>query len=122
MNWKKAIGFGVLIWVLMFAIVSAFIAFNVYQGVLMGIVTAIIAGVIAFILAGYVKPSSLGIALAYGFIWVVVGVILDGVITMQFNPEIFGSWSLWLGYFLVLLAPALRVKKSPGVSYSSQNN
>lgn len=120
MNWKKAIGFGVLLWILMFVIVSAFIAFNIYQLKWMQIVTAIIAGVIAFLLAGSAKPNKVIIALGFGFCWVVIGVILDAVITMRFNAEIFNSWSLWLGYALILLVPLLRVKKGE-VSKAAQS-
>ena len=113
MNWKKAIGFGVLLWVLMFVIVSIFIAFGIYDFLWMMIVTAVIAGLISFILAGFVKPRNVGLALGYGLAWVVVGVILDLIVTMRFNPTIFASWTLWLGYVLILLAPLLRVKKVP---------
>lgn len=111
MNWKKAIGFGVFIWVLMFVIVSIFIAFDIYKFSWLQGITAIIAGVIAFILAGMVKPAKIVLALAYGLIWVVIGLILDAAVTMRFNAEIFSSWSLWLGYLLVLLAPILKVEK-----------
>ena len=110
MNWKKAIGFGILIWLIMFALVSATLGW--YDMLWFKIVLAIIAGIISLILAGYVKPSSMGKALAYGLVWVIIGVILDLIITMRFNGGIFSEWTLWLGYVLVLLAPALRVKKS----------
>jgi len=116
MNWKKAIGFGVLLWVLMFVIVSAFIGFKVPESMWLNIGYAIISGVISFVLAGYAKPKSLGMALGYGVSWVVVGVILDAIVTMRFNPEIFMAWELWLGYGLVLLAPLLRVKKAPAMT------
>jgi hypothetical protein len=116
MNWKKAIGFGVLLWVLMFVIVSIFIGFKVQESLWLEIGFAIISGVISFILAGYVKPKSYGLALAYGVSWFVIAVILDAIVTMRFNPAIFTSWSLWLGYLLVLLAPLLTVKKVSGVS------
>ncbi len=115
MNWKKAIGFGALLWVLMFVIVSAFIGFKIYDYVWMEVVTAAIAGVISYILAGYVKPKSFGTALCYGASWLVVGVILDAIVTMRFNPAIFTAWTLWLGYGLVVLAPLLRVKKAPAM-------
>ncbi len=60
MNWKKAIGFGALLWVLMFVIVCIFIGFKIYDYIWMEIATAVISGVISFILAGYVKPRSYG--------------------------------------------------------------
>lgn len=111
MNLKKAIGFGILIWVLMFVIVSIFIAFKIENFVLVQIITAIIAGIISLILAGKARPGKIGLALGYGLIWVVIGVILDAIVTKRFNGAIFSSWSLWLGYALVLLAPTLKVKK-----------
>lgn len=112
MNWKKAIGFGALLWVLMFVIISAFIGFKVPESVWLSVGFAIISGVISFVLAGYVKPKSYGMALSYGVSWLVVGVILDAIVTMRFNPAIFTAWTLWLGYGLAVLAPLLRVKKS----------
>jgi len=116
MNWKKALGFGALLWVLMFVIVSALIGFKIQEFIWVEIGISIISGVISFILAGYVKPKSFGMALGYGASWLVVGVILDAIVTMRFNPAIFTSWMLWLGYGLVVLAPLLRVKKEPTMS------
>lgn len=112
MNWKKTIGFGALIWALMFVVVSVFVGFNIYQLVYVEIATVIIAGIIALILAANVKPKSAGSALGYGLVWVVVGVILDAAVSMRFNAAIFSSWSVWLGYLLILLAPLLKVKKT----------
>lgn len=109
------LGFGALLWVLMFVIVSAFIGFKVPESMWLNIGYAVISGVISFILAGYAKPKSLGMALGYGASWVVVGVILDAIVTMRFNSEIFMAWELWLGYGLVLLAPLLRIKKAPAM-------
>jgi len=48
--------------------------------------------------------------LGYGFVWVVVGLILDYFVTMRFNTEIFQLWSLWAGYGLIFIAPFLRIK------------
>lgn len=111
MDFKKAIGFGVLIWILMFVVVSIFIGFNIYDKAIVKILTAIIGGIIVFIIAGKVKLETKNIALSYGIMWVLTGIILDAIITMRFNSKIFSDWSLWLGYVLVLLVPLLRVKK-----------
>ena len=112
MNWKRAITLGILLWILMFVIVSVFIGFKIYDFTITQVITIIISGIIAFVLAGRVRPKSAGTALGYGFCWVLVGVILDAVVTMRFNPAIFSMWPLWLGYALVFLVPLLRVKKS----------
>ncbi len=116
MNWKKMLGFGALLWVLMFVIVSIAIGFKIPESLWLNISFAVISGVISFVLAGYAKPKNLGMALGYGASWVVVGVILDGIVTMRFNSEIFMAWELWLGYGLVLLAPLLRVKKATAMT------
>lgn len=110
MNWKKAIGFGALLWLIMFAFVSAFLSF--YALLWMKIVTAVVAGVVSFVLAGYAKPASAGQALGYGLCWVIVGVILDFLVTMRFNATFYTDLYLWLGYLLAFLAPLLRIKKA----------
>ncbi len=111
MNWKKAIGFGVLLWIIMFVVVSVLVGFDVYKYLWVQVVAAIIAGVVSLVLAGYVKPHKAGLALGYGLTWVIVGIILDLIITTRFDPTVFSSWILWLGYALVLLAPLLKVRK-----------
>lgn len=116
MNWKKAIGFGIVIWILMFVIASIFIGFKIYGSVVMNIITALIAGVLSFLFAGKIKPKSAGLALGYGITWLIVGYLLDLIITSRFNANILSSWSLWLGYVLILLAPLLTIKKGSTVS------
>lgn len=112
MNWKKGIGYGALLWLIMFALVSALLNLY-YLYTWMPIIIALVTGLISFILAKYIKPTNAKLALSYGLLWVIVGLVLDFFITKQFNPNIFSAWSLWLGYILVLLAPLLVVKKAP---------
>lgn len=111
MNWKKAIGYGVLLWVLMFVIVSVFIAYDLHDIFWMQIIEALIAGLISLMLAGRLQLSKAGEAFAYGLLWVVVGLVLDLFITMKFAPDFFTTWTVWLAYILVLLAPLLKIKK-----------
>lgn len=118
-DWKKTIGFGVIIWVLMFVIVSIFVAFNIYGNAVMKVVIACLAGAISYFLAMKLKPADIKMALTYSVLWVIVGVILDAVITMRFNALIFSSKGLWLSYLLVLLAPLLTVKKGSGAPTST---
>ena len=115
MNWKKAIGFGIVIWILMFVIVSIFIGFKIYGSVVMSIITALIAGVLSFLFAGKLNLKSVGLALGYGIVWLIIGYLLDLIITSRFNAQILSFWSLWLGYVLILLAPLLTIKKNPVV-------
>jgi len=112
MNWKKAVGYGAALWVLMFVIVSVFVGFKIWGSTWLHVVTAFIAGVVSFVLAGYAKPAKASAALSYGISWAVVSAILDIAITMRFDSTVFAQWPMWLGYALIILAPLLRVKKS----------
>ena len=120
MNWKKAIRFGLLLWVIMFAIVSAMIGIKLYDSenpqLWVAIVIAVLGGVTAYILAGRLSLISAGQALGYGLAFAVVGIILDAVITMRFAPDIFKEWTLWFGYALIVIAPLpLTTQKAPSV-------
>ena len=113
LNWKKAIGYALLLWVIMFVVVSILIAFKWYDGSgLMAWVVAVVGGVVSLILAGYLRPATAGAAFGYGAAFVIIGVVLDAIITTRFNAEIFRSVPLWVSYALVLLAPLLRIRKS----------
>lgn len=111
MSLIKVVIFGVVLWALMFAAVSVFIAFDVYENSWMEIGAAVIGFVLALVLAGLVKPRGAATALLTGLIWAGIGLALDYLVTARFNGEIFKMWTLWLGYALVLIAPLLRIKK-----------
>lgn len=111
MNWKKVIGFGVLLWLCMFLIVSLLTAWQVYYLPWARIVVPLIAGVIAFGLAGLVKPNRPSLALACGLLWIVIGIILDALVNWQINFIALTSWALWVGFVPVLIAPLLQIKK-----------
>lgn len=111
MNWKKGMGFGVLLWIIMFVVVSIFIAFDAYEGQWISeLLITIIGGVVAYVLAGFLKLKTTQDAFQTGLIFVVTSLILDAVITLRFNGQIFLTIWLWISYLLVLLAPAVRVR------------
>jgi|SRR3989344_2912818 len=106
MNWQKAIGYGLLWWVLVFAAISVLVAFGLYAGPGGEIAGLVIAVLIAGALASRLQPADLKTGLTYGAAWVVVGLVLDAVITTRFDPGIFSAPTLWVGYVLVLFTPA----------------
>lgn len=111
MNIKRGIGFGLLLWVIMFVVASVFVAFNMQDATLLSVLMLVISAVAVFILAGYVMPKSFGQALSYGLLWAVVGIILDYLISVKFAPDMFSSAYYWISYLLVVLVPMLKVKK-----------
>ena len=119
MNWKKAISFGIAIWILIFVVVCILVGFKIYGSRVINIIVALIGGTLSFIFAGKLKIKNIGLALSYGIIWLIIGFLLDLIISARFNPHIFSSRALWLGYALILLAPLLTVKKVPIAPTSS---
>lgn len=115
MDWKKALGFGVLFWAIMFAIASVFVAYEtLYEAWAQGLLL-VLSFVVPFVLAGWLGPLSGKAALQYGAAWAVVGVALDALITYRFDDTIFTQGMYWLSYVLVLMAPVLRNMFRTGV-------
>ncbi|MCL5094051.1 MAG: hypothetical protein M1355_02890 [Patescibacteria group bacterium] len=110
MDVKKLVGYGAAIWAIMFVLISALVGFKLSDAAWVGYVTVVLSGVLAYVFAGMVDLKDLKSALTYGIGWVVVGLILDFVISARFAADIFSSWNLWAGYALVLLVPAVRTQ------------
>ena len=110
MNYVKIIGSGLLIWVIMFAFVSAFLGFY-NQSDYFKVLVIVVSGVVSLLAAYYIiKPKNIAEALFCSAIWLVVAALLDYLITMKFNSGIFYSFFLWGGYFTMVIAPALSLK------------
>lgn len=108
-NWSKALGFAVLIWIVMFAIVWATIGMGIFNSVWTQVILAIIVGIAAYLFAVNTKAVDVGPALGYGAVWAVVGIALDLIISRQFVPGLFGLWTYYLAYALILFAPSLEL-------------
>ncbi|KKT01264.1 MAG: hypothetical protein UW07_C0039G0009 [Candidatus Nomurabacteria bacterium GW2011_GWF2_43_8] len=120
MNWKKALGFGVLIWIVIFVLASAFMAYGLESGTLFNVLLTILCLISIYIVARYIAPASYGIALQYGLAFAVIGIVLDYLITAKFAPYIFSSVYYWVGYVLSVFVPLLAVKKTMVQAQPSQ--
>ncbi len=115
MKIKKAIGFGALVWAIMFIVVCILIAYKMPQNMLFTIITTVVTLVAVFFFAKNIAPKNFGEAILYGLVFAVVGIILDFIISQRFAPDIFNSVFYWISYLLVILVPMLAVKKVPPV-------
>ena len=104
-NWFKAIGFGVLVWLVMFAAISAVVGFGVTVGLGWEISLAVLTGLLAYIAAFYANAHNSLQALAYGVVFAVIGLGLDYLISFRFQSALYSMWTYWLGYVLVFFAP-----------------
>ncbi|MBI5138914.1 MAG: hypothetical protein HZA95_03920 [Candidatus Vogelbacteria bacterium] len=105
-NIKKAIGYGALLWLVMFAIISATLpSYNSYWW--MTPVMSVVGLMLAYVFSRYENPKSINAAFSYGATFVVVGLILDYLVSYQFVPGLFNDTIYWLSYLLILIAPEL---------------
>lgn len=104
-NWFKAIGFGALIWAIMFALASVLVALGATIGIGWSFMLALAIGLIAYSFGVYANPASAAQGLGYGITFAAVGIVLDYLISTHFHSTIFGVWTYWLGTLLVILAP-----------------
>ena len=111
MNWKKGIGFGVLVWMVMFIVVSILIAYKMPQNMTFSVVVTVVTLVAVYFFARNIKPKSSGEAIKYGLVFAIVGITLDFLISKRFAPNIFSSVFYWVSYILVVLIPLLAIKK-----------
>lgn len=113
MKYIHGIGYGVACWGIMVVFIFLFVALKQGDKLIFELFSAVIGGIAAYWLAGYLKPATMGTAFGYGVIFVVVGVILDLLITNNvLNMNVLAMWPMWVGYALVLLAPLLQVRKN----------
>jgi len=111
MDYKKLVGFGVLIWLVAFAVASAFVAYNAIETLLAKVTVPVAVGIAAFFAGKNLKLKELKEAVKYSGAWVVIGVLLDIVFTVPFTGwGIFTQWNVWLSYLLVLAIPPLTIK------------
>jgi hypothetical protein len=75
------------------------------------IIVPLAVGVAAFFAGRNLRLKSVSETLKYSATWIVIGILLDMVVTVPFTGwGIFAQWNVWLGYFLVLTAPILATK------------
>ena len=110
-NWKKGLGFGIIVWAVMFIVVCILLAYKMPQNMLFTVIVTAITLVAVFFFAKNIAPKNYVEALEYGVVFVIVGIILDFLISRMFAPNIFKEVSYWVSCLLVALIPLLTVKK-----------
>jgi len=113
MNYKKLIGFGILLWIIAFVIASVFVGAKAIDSIVAKITIPLVVGIAAFFVGKNLKLKSITETLKYSGSWIMIGVLLDMVVTVPFTGwGIFAEWNVWLGYLFVLTAPILATKLS----------
>tara|TARA_B100000315_G_C14319694_1_gene470207 strand:+ start:80 stop:418 length:339 start_codon:yes stop_codon:yes gene_type:complete len=112
MNYKKLFGLGALIWISAYITASLFVAYKAVDALPAKIIIPIVIGIVAYFAGKNLKLKSIKKILPYSIGWLVIGLILDVIMTVPFTGwAIFAQWNLWVGYALILSIPLLTAKK-----------
>jgi predicted Na+-dependent transporter len=112
-NYKNIFGFGVLIYLVIFLIMSGFAAYDMRDTLTAKIITLAAIALVAFWGGKSLNPANMAEALKHSIGWVVIIVVLDALITARFTGfGIFSQWNVLLGYVLVVLTPLLAIAKA----------
>ncbi|KPJ65193.1 hypothetical protein AMJ44_10785 [candidate division WOR-1 bacterium DG_54_3] len=113
MNWLKAIGYGIVLFALLFVIGSIVMFAGVKTGTpLFGILMILAAIILVTALAKMYKIASLNQGIQVGLVWLIVDALLEYLIIVQLINKgdlsaLYSSWTIWFGYALILAIPAL---------------
>jgi len=113
LNWKKTIGYGVIIWVVAFVVASLIMALGILNTYVQWLIIQI-----AVVIAGYKFVRKLNLvtntsAIITGLVWVAVVIVLDLIITRYFTTmSFFRDWKTWVSYLIILFLPIVTIAKT----------
>jgi hypothetical protein len=111
MNWLKAIGYGIILFAVMFLLGSIVMFGLKVSGLGMSLIMLVSSIIVVWLLARQYKVNNLNLGIQVGLVWLVVDVLLEYFVIVQiFNQgdaSKLYSWSVFLGYALIVVIPAL---------------
>lgn len=110
-------GYGVLVWVILFVVISALVGFGIYNNQITKGIVVLVAGGLAYWFASKLGMNDWGKAVGLAVIWVAIALILDYLISARFASGLFSSRALWASYALIAigaLAGSMWGKKQGG--------
>ncbi len=110
MNLLKLLGFGVLIWDVVFITDAVLNSFDILP-ILITQTIFIIIVIVTYLLSENLEITSVKEILKYGFAWTAVMMFLDVVVAACCLDWFFLSeYSTWVNYSIVLITPIITVK------------
>jgi hypothetical protein len=111
MNWLRAIGYGVTLFAISFVLGSIVMFGLKLSGIGMSIIMLIAMTVVLWLLAQQYKIRSRDEGIQVGLVWLVVDALLEYYVIVrifsQGDASKLYSWSVILGYALIVIIPAL---------------
>lgn len=106
--WLKRIGWGILIWTILFVWVTVLLFALKTSVTIQLILTWLAVIIVGWVASYYTSPKTTDEAIITGLLWVIIGLILDRLITYNFNSQIFADWKLLVGYFVLFMTPVIK--------------
>ena len=114
MNLIKFLGFGVLIWDVVFITDSVLKTFEILPSLIMQTIFIIVA-IITFLLSENLEIYSEKKIFKYGIAWAAVMIFLDAMVaTCCLGWEAFSQYNVWINYAIVVFMPILAVRIGRG--------
>ena len=102
------LGWGIVIYAVMFLLWSAFQIYGFIEGIIPRIVGFLVLVVLALIAGHSLRANSWTEILPYSFSWAVIMIIFDAVMSVPIAGwGMYADWNVWFGYAVVCVAPLL---------------
>ncbi len=122
-NWLKTLGYGTLFWVIMSFFVWTLASFGLYDSLVSKTFIVVAAGTLSALFVENITLYRTPLTFFYGLAFVVIGMVLDLLISLQFTRVVFMTGTYWLSYAAILAGPMLNLKnrdsENPKVSRHS---
>lgn len=106
MSLSRALGWGIVIYAIMYLVWNGFVLYGFVDGILPRAASLIVLIALSLIAGRSLKRHSAMDILPYSFIWVVIIALFDALYTVPYAGwGMYADWNLWVGYALVLLVP-----------------
>ena len=107
-NWKRALGYGVLFYIIIYVATTAFVAYkiNPQTDIVAWSIMMAITLTTGYFISLRLEMKDYKEALMYGIVWVIITVLLDLVLTVPFTGISFiENWRFFTGIAVTLLIP-----------------
>ncbi len=116
MSYSKLLGWGVVIYAVMYLLVAAL---SIYQAgpMLVRLLAAATLIVLASIAGHSIRRRSAWDILPFALVWTLEVAALDAVMSVPFSGwQLYLDWNVWVGYSLVFVVPLISVSLSRRLS------
>lgn len=106
MKYGKLLGWGIVIYAVVFLAWTGFLTYGVVEGYTPFILNLVVLLAVTYIAGRTLHLPSWSDIMPYSIGWAIVVMILDTVFVVPFSGwTIYSDWHVWLGYALVVIVP-----------------